>query len=305
MLYQKYRPRKFSEIIANTASKQALLSLSRKFKEGKPVPHAYLFTGPSGCGKTTAARILAKKYGSKGFNLIEMDSADFRGIDTIREIRQQAQLASMDNSPKFWILDECQQLSKDAQSALLKILEDTPAHVYFALATTDPEKLLPTIRTRLTTFVLSKLDDDEINELLSKVVEKEGAIITKEAIKQICLDCLGSARMALVLLDKIIDLPVEEQQEVAKQTARTENQVIELCRLLIQKTNWKQVSSVLRGLSKEDPEKVRRAVLGYANSVLLNSGNPRAYLVIDSFRKPVWDIGMPGLIAACYEVLEV
>lgn len=116
-LYQAYRPRTFDEVVGN---KEAIRTLESFIKRDiSEVPHAFLFSGPSGCGKTTLARILAKKLGCSDANFVEIDSADFRGIDTIREIRRQMRLAPVGGgSCRVWLIDECHKLTGDAQSAL-------------------------------------------------------------------------------------------------------------------------------------------------------------------------------------------
>ena len=144
----KYRPKRLADFLGNTETVQAL----RALMEREEMPHTILFTGPSGTGKTTLARIVARRLQCSEHDLQELNTADFRGIDTIRDVVRNMALCPMSGSCRVWILDEVHQLSKDAQHALLKALEDTPKHVYFLLATTDPAKLLPTIRTRCVTF---------------------------------------------------------------------------------------------------------------------------------------------------------
>jgi DNA polymerase III subunit gamma/tau len=194
-------------------------------------------------------------------------------------------------------------LSKDAQHALLKALEDTPSHVYFMLATTDPTKLLPTIKTRCVQFEVKALSDSEIESLLLLVSKKEQVKVPKEVIEQITMDSSGSPRMALSILDKVIGMEIKDMLSSAKQTAEETNEAIDLCRALIAKKSWKAIAPILKNI-KQEPEQVRRCVLGYAQSVLLSSGNERAYLIIDAFRQPLYDIGKPGLVAACFEAIQ-
>ena len=158
-LSRKYRPQSLDEIYGNKAVVKSLGSVLNK----KEVPPAFLFTGNSGCGKTSLARIAATQLGCTGHDFKEVDSADFRGIDTIRGIRRQMRLKSM-SGIRVWLLDECHKMSGDAQSALLKALEDPPSHVYFMLATTDPQKLLKTIRNRCVHFEVQPLGNSEIRE---------------------------------------------------------------------------------------------------------------------------------------------
>lgn len=296
-----YRPRDFNEVVGNKATIKSLEAILARDK--KDVPHSWLITGPSGCGKTTIGRIIANILGCTGHDYYEVDSADFRGIDTIREIRRMMQYRPMESSCRVWLLDECHQLSKDGQSALLKALEDTPEHVYFILCTTDPQKLLPTIRGRCATFQVEALSEDEITQLLREVAGAERKRIPNDVLKQIARDSLGSSRNALQVLEKVIDLNADDMLEAAKQTAERENAVIDLCRALIKKEKWAKVSEIIKGLENEDTESIRLAVMGYCSSVLLGGDEPRAFLIMDACKDPFYNNGKSGLVHACYMAL--
>ena len=299
----KYRPSTFDEIIGNELTVQSLqVILSRDLDR---IQHAFLFNGPSGCGKTTLARIVANELGCSEQDYYEIDSADFRGIDTIREIRKQMMYAPVAGKVRVWLIDECHQLSKDAQNALLKALEDAPKHVYFLLATTDPEKLLATIRGRCATFGVQALDEEDIVLLLKHVAGKERKRVPADVLKQIAQDCMGSSRNALQVLDKIIDMPPSAMRDAAEKTAAQENQVIDLCRALMKLEKWEKVASILKGLEKEDAEKIRLAVMGYCKSILLSGKDaPAAALIMSYFKDPLWNNGWAGLVLNAYEALE-
>lgn len=293
----KYRPKMLKDFLG---SEDVVKSL-RSMMEREEIPHALLFTGPSGCGKTTLARIVAARLKCSQYDLTENNAADFRGIDSVRDILRQMSLAPMAGPCRVWLLDECHQLSKDAQHALLKALEEPPKHVYFLLATTEPEKLLPTIKTRCPTFDVKPMNDDLMDILLKTVIQKEGVDkVPQEAVDQIVQDSLGSARMALSILDKIISMEPADMLEAAKQQAAAQNESIDLCRALIGKKPWRDVARIVQGI-QQDPEQVRRAVLGYAQAVLLKSGNGRAYIVMVAFQKDFFATGKAGLTIACYE----
>lgn len=300
-LYLKYRPTDLDDFIGNKPTVQALEAVLNK---GDAIPRALLFTGSSGCGKTTLARIVAKRLGCADSEFVEVDSASYRGIDSIREIRKVMMLRPLAGKCKVWLLDECHALSKDAQNALLKALEDTPKHVHFMLATTDPNKLLDTIIGRCMQFSVGPLPDRGMIKLLQKVVANEKKEVPEEVLNSITKESLGRPRFALVMLDKIIDLPKERMLKAVEQVAAEEDKTIALCRALLAKSPWKEVREMIKPIEEQNVESVRRAVLGYCSSVLLNGDNPKAYVVMDSFRKPFYDNGKPGLIMACYEVLE-
>ena len=296
-LYLKYRPKKLERVLGNAETVEALTDILQKPEKA---PHVFLFHGPQGCGKTTMARLVAKELGIKGQDLREMDSADFRGIDAIRDIRSQAYFKPLEGKYRMWILDECHQLTKDAQNALLKILEDTPEHVYFALCTTDPQKLLKTVKDRCTQFQVAPLTDNEMRILLKRVTKAEKASLNKKVAKQIIKDSLGHPRAALQILDKVLRVEESKQLKIAKLSAEEENQSIELCRALLGRKPWKVVKVILKGLQKEDPESIRRHVLGYCSSVMMNNGNDVAAGIMEEFIEPFYDSGFPGLVFACY-----
>ena len=300
-LYHKYRPKDFDEIVGNEETIQALISdLSKDEK-----PHSILFYGPSGCGKTTLARIVAEKLQCSEVDFVEIDTADFRGIDTIRDIRMKSQYKPLKGSVKVWLLDECHKLSNDAQNALLKILEDTPSHVYFILATTDPQKLLSTVKGRCAQYKVTLLTDRQMKRLLFRIVRGEGKHLEKKIYDQIVLDSGGSPRNAIQILDQVLTVPKEYQLELARRQGERQSQVVELARSLLRKESWRKVSSILKGLTEEDPETIRRALLGYMSKVLLSENNSQAALVMEYMVDPFYNVGFSGLVFSCYSILNV
>jgi DNA polymerase-3 subunit gamma/tau len=300
-LYKKYRPTMLEEVVGNSS---VVESLDNMLSELSECPHAFLLSGGTGCGKTTVGRIMADRLGSSGGDFREIDSADFRGIDTVRKIIQQSQYRAMESDAIVWLMDECHQLSKDAQSAILKILEDTPKHVYFILCTTEPQKLLPTIRNRCTQYEMKPLTDVQMKGLLRKVVKAEGENLSKPVYEQIIQDSLGHPRSALQILDVVLRLDPEEQLEAAARAADNTSASIDLCRLLIKGGGWKRVAEVLSGLKEEQPESIRRHILGYCQSILLKGDNERAGLVMEEMIEPFYNTGFPGLVFACYSVMK-
>lgn len=302
-LYHKYRPTSLDEIVGNQETVLALKGLLQK----EDIPHAFLFFGPTGCGKTTLGRIVAKHLGCEGDDFKEIDSADFRGIDTIREIRRQAHFKPIQSKVRVWLIDEAHRLTLDAQSALLKILEDTPKHVYFILATTEPQKLIPTIKGRCAQFQVSPLSDIQMKKLLHRIVKAEGKKLNKKVYEQIIQDSLGHPRNAIQILEQVLSVPPEKQLEVAKRSAEVQSQTIELCRALVNGEGWKKVSFILSGLKDEDPETIRRSILGYCNTAILKSTGLSALSIakiMEQMIDPFYSSGFPGLVFACYLVSE-
>jgi DNA polymerase III gamma/tau subunit len=299
VLYLKYRPSSFDDIVGNQEIVQVLRN-----QLTKTMPKSLLFHGPTGCGKTTLARIVATELGAKGNDIREIDSADFRGIDTIRDIRKQSTYKPLEGPCRVWILDECHKMTNDAQTALLKALEDTPNHVYYILCTTEPQKLLPTIRGRCAQYQVRPLTEREMRLLLRKVVKAEGESLSKEIYDQITQDSLGHPRNALQILSQVLSVEEDKRMDVAKRTAETQSKTIELCRALVKRAPWKEVAGILKGLKEEDPEQIRRAVLGYCQAILLGDRPDISVAgIMQEFIEPFYNSGFPGLTFACISAL--
>lgn len=303
-IYKRYRPLRWSDV---KGQPEACKFLEAKVKAGT-VPHAILLTGPSGTGKTTLARILRTELKCGEADFTEINAADFRGIDMVREIRTRMGLAPMFGKCRIWLIDEAHALSKDAQSALLKMLEDTPKHVYFMLATTDPGKLLKTITNRCTEVGCKALKSGTMTELIKDVASKEKVKLSKDVIERLVEVADGSARKALVITDHILALDDEDEQLNTIADSDSKRQAIELCRALLNpRCAWADVVPILKGTEGEDVESLRHMVLGYATACM-GSGNKgihaRSYLILTAFRDNFFDSKRSGLYAACYEVIQ-
>jgi len=223
VLYRKYRPQTFAEIIGQ---EHVVQTLSNAISSGM-ISHAYLFSGPRGSGKTTIARLLAKAVNcrdrkdgqfepcgkcsscqeiidGRSLDLIEIDAASHRGIDEIRELRDGIKFAPVKEKHKVFIIDESHQLTREAVNALLKTLEEPPSHAIFVLATTEIHKMIPTIISRCQRFDFRKLTLPEITKRLEIISKKEKAKIDKPALELIALNSSGSMRDAESLLDQIL-----------------------------------------------------------------------------------------------------
>ena len=221
VLYRKYRPKTFSEIIGQ---EHIVQTLKNAILSGM-ISHAYLFYGPRGSGKTTIARLLAKAINCEnrqGFepcnqcsscleinegrylDLIEIDAASHRGIDEIRELRDGIRFVPTKSRYKVFIIDESHQLTKEAANALLKTLEEPPDYAIFILATTEIHKMIPTIVSRCQRFDFRRLTVPEIVRKLEWISEKEKIKIEKPALELIALNASGSFRDAESLLDQAL-----------------------------------------------------------------------------------------------------
>lgn len=301
-LYKKYRPQTLDDVVGNS---EIITSLKTAIASGN-VPHTILLSGPSGCGKTTIARILQNELNCSDGDFEEYNCSDRNGVDFGREIIGRMQYKPMSGDCRIWLLDECHQMSTACANVLLKPLEDTPKHVYFILSTSEPDKLIPAIKTRSTHYQVTSLSDAEVKRLLMRVAKMEEIEIPSDAVNSIIDNCNGSARLALVMLDQVRGLSPDEITKVIESVAVKETQCIELCRALIQGANWSKVRLILAGL-KDDPEKVRRAVLGYASKVMLGNSSydtyERSFVVIQCMENSFYNSGFAGLVGACYNVV--
>lgn len=277
-LHLKYRPQTFDELIGNDSVKQSLKTI---FMRKEAIPHVFLLQGPSGCGKTTTGRIIAKMLECPDSGITEINVASARGIDTIRDIIETSQYAPLIGKTKVYILDEVARGTLDFQSSALKLLEDCPSYCYLILCTTDPEKLLKTIKTRCSTFNFSSLTRGEVLKLLNWVCKEEKVELSKEVLNKIAECCDGSPRQALVLLDQVIDIIDDEVslQTIIDNTIDEKN-IVDLCKAILNSKSWSEMATIIRGI-KEEPEKVRHSVGGYMAAVLLNGENINAIIALD------------------------
>ena len=220
-LYRKWRSQTFSDLVGQ---KEIVDTLRNALDSGK-INHAYLFTGPRGTGKTSTARLLAKTLNctnrqngepcnvceqcveitaGNSFNVIEIDAASNRGIDSIRELRERVMVRPSQGKYKIYILDEAHMLTTEAFNALLKTLEEPPEHAIFVMATTDVHKMLPTVLSRCQRFDFKRITTRQIVEHLNFVAGEEQVKLEKGAAELIARAAAGGMRDALSLLDQAI-----------------------------------------------------------------------------------------------------
>lgn len=199
-LYRKYRPQSFKEIIDQDHIVTVLEGAIKK----RTIPHAILFSGTRGTGKTTMARIFAKAIGTSDIDLYEIDAASNRGIDDIRELKEAVYTVPYESEKKVYIIDEVHMLTKEAFNALLKTLEEPPAHVVFILATTEEDKLLDTILSRCQVFRFNSPSRSVLAKAVTAVAKKEGFSLTGDAADLIAIAADGSFRDALGVTQKVI-----------------------------------------------------------------------------------------------------
>ena len=302
-LYRKYRPRDFSEVIGQEHIVQTIQNAIAQNR----LSHAYLFTGPRGTGKTTLARILAKTINceklsgnprtqraeqssydgqpcgkciscmeiaaGRALDIIEIDAASNRGIDEIRELREGIRSVPVQLKYKVYIIDESHQLTKEAFNALLKTLEEPPAHAVFILATTEADKMPATILSRVQRFDFKQLSIDQIVAKLEKILKEEKVKFSQDALRIIATYASGGLRDAESMLaqilahspDKVTDLAVEEALGVP-----AFSKVATFADLL----QTKDLKETIIGLNSLQKEGVRldeflKSLLGYLRKMML------------------------------------
>jgi len=275
-LYLKWRPAKFQEVVGQEGPVRIL---QNSVKKGE-TSHAYMFAGPRGTGKTSVARILAKALNCEESNegepcnecptckkidrggvldIVEIDGASNRGIDKIRELREEVNFAPAELRNKVYIIDEVHMLTNQAFNALLKTIEEPPDRVTFIFATTEPEKVPATIVSRCQVFEFTEIDRAAIKKRLQKVASSEGVNITDGALELISSRARGSMRDGLVILEQIISYDSEgeiEREDLFELLGLTKGEVVsEYTGALIEGDSIKALE-VLESLERRgrDPE---------------------------------------------------
>ena len=292
-LYLKYRPQRIKDLDLDDVR----TSLEKLIKS-QNLPHAFLFSGPRGIGKTSAARILAKvvncennkKLGepcnrcshcksiTKGSNIdvIELDAASHRGIDDVRELREAVKLAPVNAKRKVYIIDEAHMLTTEASNALLKTLEEPPDHVLFVLATTNPEKLIDTIRSRTTQINFRKAKKEELVRSLKRVATGEKMKLSKETLEIIAGFSDGSFRDATKILEQIKSEKVGARKDnIEKFLGRmVGTSVDKLFRLLFERDAKESLKEIERAVSEgmEVSSLITSMLNGVRVSLLFRSG---------------------------------
>lgn len=293
VLYRKHRPRAFTEVVGQ----EHIIQTLQNALKNDDVAHAYLFTGPRGTGKTTTARLLTKALNCTGktkndaclkcdtckevesgnfIDLIEIDAASNRGIDDIRELKEGVRFTPNKGKYKVYIIDEAHMLSKEAFNALLKTLEEPPAHTVFVLATTEPHKVLPTIISRTQKFDFRYLNTNEIKKRLKSIVKKEDKKLEPESIRMVVAASGGSLRDAESILGKVLSMGSPSAEDVRELLGLTNLQQITNLFDHIADNNKEKAVAYINKLTNEGTDLVQyiNKSIEYARAILLMKLSP-------------------------------
>src|SRR5580704_10480968 len=254
VIARKYRPQRFADVVGQEHVTQTLANAITQ----KRIAHAYLFVGPRGTGKTTIARIFAKCLNctdgpkvdfapddprakeiaeGRSMDVLEIDGASNRGIDEVRELRETVKYMPASSRFKIYIIDEVHMLTKEAFNALLKTLEEPPAHVKFMFATTEPEKVLPTILSRCQRFDLRRIPAALIVKHLAQIAQQEKIKIDDAALSAIARGAEGGMRDAESTLDQLISFcgdKIEEPDVLSMFGLTAQAQLLDLARCVLE-----------------------------------------------------------------------
>jgi len=292
---RKYRPQNFDDVLGQDHVTQTLKNAIQRQR----LAHAYLFVGPRGTGKTSTARILAKSLNcihgptvkpcgicdsckeiSQGLSLdvLEIDGASNNSVDQVRELRENVRFAPVRGKYKIYIIDEVHMLTQQAFNALLKTLEEPPAHVIFVFATTEPHKVLPTILSRCQRFDLRRIPAQIIAKHLSYIAKKEEVTLTQEAAEAIAIAAEGGLRDAESMLDQLVAFcgnAIGESEVLEVFGLTSEHVVANLTRSILNQKGADALSIVHKQAEAgKDLSKLHSDLLGFFRNLLVYKVDP-------------------------------
>ncbi|MDR2538533.1 MAG: DNA polymerase III subunit gamma/tau [Bifidobacteriaceae bacterium] len=301
-LYRKYRPDRFEDLIGQP---QSVIPLQRALKSGR-IAHAYLFSGPRGCGKTTAARIFARclncsltdqpvptpcgkcpscvdlaRGGTGSLDVIEIDAASHRGVDDARDLRDRLNFTPARDRFKIIILDEAHMITQAAFNSLLKVIEEPPSYVKFIFATTEPEKVIETIRSRTYQYLYKLVEPQVLMPYLETICKQEKVQVESGVLNLVIRAGAGSVRDSLSVLDKILAASENQQLELDLVQNILGYLPTDQIQMLAQKILTGDLASVLNSIEQitqatTDPILMLKDLLSYFRDLALTNADANA-----------------------------
>jgi len=267
-----------------------------------------MFVGEPGFGKTTFARIIAKELGCDYCNITEYDAGMLSGVDAMKDLLSCLKYSGFGSNPiKFIIIDEAHRLSSAAWDSILKTLEEPPTHVYFVFCTTDGAKVPKAVTNqRCHKYNLKPVDSKEVYNLLKLVKENENLELGDDCLKLISEESTGSPRQALSYLSQCRACKTKEEVAELIESTEENNEVIELCKAVMNKSQWSNIAGILKNLKEQklQPEFIRINMANYFSACALNSGDNKNAIkfltILNNFTKPIYEnTGWATLTVAC------
>lgn len=279
-LYLKYRPKTWDEVVGQDHITITLMNAIRRDE----VAHALLFCGKHGTGKTTVGRIFAREIGAVGSDIVEIDAASNRGIDDARRLKEDTYFVPINGPVKVFIIDECHMLTKEANNALLKTLEEPPPRVFFVLCTTNPGKLLPTVLSRCQRHNFKSIGQDIIKTQIENICAQEKLLYDDKALDLIASQANGSMRDAISMLDLFSNYGYIYFEKVRDALGLADNQLV---RKMVDSLAVEDLGKCLDVVNEvwlsgnALPEYCRQMVEYFRGLLLARAGRPDPMLSVD------------------------
>ncbi|HEX7353572.1 MAG TPA: DNA polymerase III subunit gamma and tau [Mycobacteriales bacterium] len=294
-LYNRYRPRTFAEVVGQEHVTSALIAAL----ESGRTHHAYLFSGPRGCGKTSSARILAASLNcvhgptptpcgecehcvairsGSAIDVIEIDAASHGGVDDARDLRERALYRPASGRYRVFVIDEAHQVSRDGFNALLKVVEEPPDYLVFIFATTEPDKVLPTIRSRTFAYHFRLVPPGALRDHLARLTEAEGAHLPPEVLPLVVRAGAGSVRDAMSVLDQLLAAGVTTYEQAAALLGVTDAVLLDEATLALSARDGAALFGVVEQVigAGHDPRSFAQDLLERLRDLVLISAVPEA-----------------------------
>ncbi len=320
-LYRKYRPQAFAEVVGQ----DAVVTTLEQAAESDKLAHAFLFAGSRGTGKTSVSRILAKILMTKGIDdkkiaaqiikgveegnivdLLEIDAASNRGIDDVRDLIEKIQFSPVVANNKVYIIDEVHMLTKEAFNALLKTLEEPPPYAYFILATTELNKIPPTIQSRCQCFPFRSIPEEDLIRRLQLIADQEHITVERDALRTIAHYGQGSMRDAISMLDQMRSLSNITVEEVEQRMGKSGSEYLEPLFEAIDKKDRKEILDIVKKIEEAGIalDVFLRMLLSTVRSMLhqaIEKKKDTEYLrvILDNLLQAIRDVRispLPGLV---------